>query len=156
MTTTLTRTEWVEVLFARTDVVSRAACALELKFAANNALELVQSMLRQVLFPEETLASALAINAWLCALALACQMTKCAALDTTQHGSTKSDVLTRAMKVMWQGGEVTVHRDQLGEKFLHHFSKEHGHESVAAGFLLLGKKMNDTARNCVWTKTKCL
>ena len=55
VTTTLTRTEWIEVVFARTDVVSRAACALELKFAANNALELVQSMLRQVLFLERLL-----------------------------------------------------------------------------------------------------
>ena len=56
-------------------------------------------------------------------------MTKCAALDTTQHGATMSDVLTRAKKAMWQGGKVTVHRDQLGELFLDHFSKEDGNKS---------------------------
>ena len=32
VTTTPTRAEWVEVLFTHTDVVLRAACALELEF----------------------------------------------------------------------------------------------------------------------------
>ena len=124
VTTTLTRAEWVEVLFTRTDAVLRAACALELKFEGKHGSGVGAKYAAPSTLPWEILASALAINAWLCALALACQMTKCAALDTTQHGATKSNVLTRAKKVLWQGGEVTVHRDQQGEMFLDHFNKE--------------------------------
>jgi len=72
--TTATVAEWIEFLFKRTDVMTRKACTPLLRFAADAALEFVQVFLFQVQLSEETPGSAVALNAWLFALTLACQM----------------------------------------------------------------------------------
>ena len=66
--------EWIEVPFRRTDVLTRAARVPLLRFTADGAHEFVPVFLFQVLLTGRTPARAVVLNAWLCALALWCQM----------------------------------------------------------------------------------
>ena len=51
--TTPTVAEWIEVLFKRTDVITRVACPLLLRFAADAALEFAEFLLFQVPLSEK-------------------------------------------------------------------------------------------------------
>ena len=69
----------------------------------------VQDILLQEIFPDETLDSTVLTNAWLCALALACQM-------ANVRGVTRRSTAQRSR--MHYGGEPTVAQDKSGILFL--------------------------------------